>query len=857
MSVRGAEARVAATITAADLAERLGARRSGKGYACQCPAHDDRQASLSIGEGADGRVLLRCFAGCEVEAVVERLGLSMRDLFPEGQVPRVRQGGTIKSERPAPPPLSEAQVERMASALRQDPEAWHHVTAVLRLSPEVVASLKLGLRVDHEERKWLAYPYRRGEGWSHANCRSLDGPKDFRRYPSGQATTLYRGDTLEPGGTAILLEGERDVAAGLTLGLGMLGSVVGMPGVNQVKLAAQALADQGLIFVGTDADPAGDKAAEELGAKLGPERCRRLRFPGFKDLGDLLSSKGGLEEAGRVAREAIDAARASPPPLPPKRAAKRSPAPSVEPANEPQNTALLLGEIRDAFKRHVILPPGASEVLALWCLHTWALDAARHTPRIVLKSPAKRCGKTLTLQVMQAFSRRPLLAANLSAAVMFRAIDAWQPTLLVDEADSFLADNEELRGIINAGFEMGGAVLRCDGEKHEPKNFVCYAPVAIASINNVPGTIADRALTLDLARKPKGTTVARFDRRAREALAGFGPRLARWAEDTVPALRDATPGVPSALNDRQRDICEPLLAIADIAGGAWPQVAREAILQVCAIDETDDLRERLLGEVWRLFGEPGTDFLSLKVIVERLVQSETGGWDTVDRGKQLSTGKLARWLRGFGLIAVQSRQDADRRRGYLRQEFADVAARYLDSFPGNGVTGVTGVTRAENIDVQRHTAGVTGGVTGALGGVTPQGCAEPVTRSSGVTPSGGVTLEGPSNGRCHAVTPHPPALEEGEGPLSAETIWGAEELAAAVRQVEAAAGPKSPSGGPGVHPNGPLTPLQKQLVRQLRDGPVADGAIPDFFRRHAMETLAAKGLAERQGDAWHLRRGAA
>ncbi|SDD32622.1 hypothetical protein [Aquimonas voraii] len=72
-------------------------RRSGRGYLCRCPAHEDRAASLSIAAGDDGRVLLHCFAGCSVDDVVAALGLQRRDLFP----PNLRRAHTPEERRAA------------------------------------------------------------------------------------------------------------------------------------------------------------------------------------------------------------------------------------------------------------------------------------------------------------------------------------------------------------------------------------------------------------------------------------------------------------------------------------------------------------------------------------------------------------------------------------------------------------------------------------------------------------------------------------------------------------------------------------------------------------------------------------
>lgn len=287
-----------------DLLGRLeGVRRAGDGYSARCPAHEDRSPSLSVTQG-DDRILLFCHAECDTQAVVTAMGLTMADLF-------LAPKETRASEQPKPfvPPLSAGDVESRARALRGDPAAWRHVTEVLRIDPAVVESLRLGLYVNG--RRWLTYPYRAEGEWLFANCRSIDGPRAFMRDPAKQRTVLFNGDTLEAGGTAIVTEGERDCAAALTLRLhaevgGSAGAaVVAIPGADQARPdIVGALQGQSVVYVWTDADEKGEIAAKKIAGVVGPEKCRRVRLDGFKDLGDLLSAKGP-DEARRVALEAV------------------------------------------------------------------------------------------------------------------------------------------------------------------------------------------------------------------------------------------------------------------------------------------------------------------------------------------------------------------------------------------------------------------------------------------------------------------------------------------------------------------------------------------------------------------------
>ena len=189
-----------------------------------------------------------------------------------------------------------------------------------------------------------------------------------------------------------------------------------------------------------------------------------------------------------------------------------------EPWPEVVDGATLLDEITETTLRFVVLPPRAAEAIALWVLHTWCIDAAQISPRLALTSPTKRCGKSTGLKLLALLCKRPLHAANITAAVVFRVIDGHQPTLLVDEADTFLSDNEELRGIINAGHDRATAtVARCQGDEHDVTLYRCFAATAIAAIGELPGTITDRSIVIAMRRRAPGEHVEPLRRAQREA----------------------------------------------------------------------------------------------------------------------------------------------------------------------------------------------------------------------------------------------------------------------------------------------------------------------------------------------------
>jgi hypothetical protein len=205
--------------------------------------------------------------------------------------------------------------------------------------------------------------------------------------------------------------------------------------------------------------------------------------------------------------------------------------PEPEPWPTPVDGAALLDGIAEAIGRYVIMSDHARHAVALWTVHSFLLDCFGITPRLAVRSPMKRCGKTTLLDVLSRLVLRPLPTGSVTAAALFRIVEGYRPTLLVDEADTFLAEADELRGVLNSGHRKGGQVVRTVGDEHEPRAFSTFAAVAIAIIGNLPDTLHDRAVTIDLKRRMPSEAVAsfRFDRVAH--LDVLARQAARWAQD--------------------------------------------------------------------------------------------------------------------------------------------------------------------------------------------------------------------------------------------------------------------------------------------------------------------------------------
>lgn len=358
-----------------------------------------------------------------------------------------------------------------------------------------------------------------------------------------------------------------------------------------------------------------------------------------------------------------------------------------EPWPEPVDGSALLSDLVATFRRFLGLPEAAPEALALWVLHAHAHDAAEVSPLLALTSPEKRCGKTTALHLTGALVPRPLPASNVTAAALFRAVERWRPTLLVDEADTFLKDREELRGVLNSGHARAGAVVvRSVGEDHEARMFSTWAPKAVAMIGDLPDTLADRSVVVPMRRRHPDEDV---DRLRLDRLGDLEPlrRMAwRWTRDHADELRHADPEVPEALHDRAADNWRPLLAIADLAGGEWPERARRAARRLAGLGDGDDgsVRTLLLRDLRELFRRCRSDRLPSADVAEALEEMEERPWPEWGRSrKPITQAGIARLLKPFNVRPkVVKLPDGSTPRGYLLEEMEEVFRRYLPQEEG-------------------------------------------------------------------------------------------------------------------------------------------------------------------------------
>jgi putative DNA primase/helicase len=302
------------------------------------------------------------------------------------------------------------------------------------------------------------------------------------------------------------------------------------------------------------------------------------------------------------------------------------PFPSVEPASEPAAIDGLLHRIADRLKQHVVFPDEAASATALWLAFAWTHDAATHSPMLLVTSAERDSGKTTLLGLVNLLAPRGLMVIDPSPAVLYRLVEKWKPTLVVDEADDQFKENPPLRAVVNSGWTRGAGVPRCDPDTNEPEIFPTFGPKAIGMKGrSIPDTTMSRSITIEMVRKKPGERVADFEHLDDAGLKALRQQLARWAADSTDTLRGARPEMPEGFQNRLAANWRPLLAIADRAGGDWPRLGREAAAALAPKDSSS-VSVTLLEDIKATFADKKIDRLWSTPIAEALHTLEGRPW---------------------------------------------------------------------------------------------------------------------------------------------------------------------------------------------------------------------------------------
>lgn len=373
-----------------------------------------------------------------------------------------------------------------------------------------------------------------------------------------------------------------------------------------------------------------------------------------------------------------------------------SPAAPAEPRRR-LDGAQVLDDVQAFLTRFSAFPhEHCAPMLALWYAHTWAADRFYVTPRLVLSSAEPGSGKTRVLEVAQYLVKAPEMTFSATPAALFRMVGQGPITILFDEVDAIFtksgAGNEDLRALLNAGYKRSAMVARCKGDANNMvvERFPVYAPAALAGIaGGMPATITTRSITVHMRRRRRDERVEPFREQQVEAQsAPIREALAEWVASVAERVGNATPEMPEGVADRPAEIWESLLALADAAGGHWPETARAAcryfVIEATAEPVSDGVR--LLADLRTLFTERHTDRISTAEILLALHELDESPWADF-HGKPLNARTLSAELGVYGVKVKAFKQNGTTVKGYVIDGvngLSDAWSRYLPAATGEG-----------------------------------------------------------------------------------------------------------------------------------------------------------------------------
>ena len=361
-----------------------------------------------------------------------------------------------------------------------------------------------------------------------------------------------------------------------------------------------------------------------------------------------------------------------------------APFPDIEPWPESINPALLLDELSATIRRFIVMDKYQADIAALWLASCWFIDVIHTSPIALINAPEKGCGKTQLLTLLAKLAPRATQLSGISPSVLFRMIEKYQPTLFIDEIETVLKDNEDLRGLLNAGHTRDSAFVWrsvAAGDDFEPKRFTVWGMKAIAGIKAIKlaETVTSRSIVFELRRKKPDEKVNRLRFAEPLLFERLTAQLARFAQDYSDQIRQTRPVLPNELGDRDQDNIEPLLQVAYVAGDHWPDTATKAALKIFQTSQnTQSTANELLSDIQEIFETKHISKISTAELIEALVSDDEKAWQTYNRGKQLTPRQLAGKLKDYGIYSKDIKFSYGQTlKGYSLEMFSDTFERYL------------------------------------------------------------------------------------------------------------------------------------------------------------------------------------
>ncbi len=362
--------------------------------------------------------------------------------------------------------------------------------------------------------------------------------------------------------------------------------------------------------------------------------------------------------------------------------------------------------VENYFKRYVTYPSlHALTAHVLWVVHTYLMALWDITPRMGFFSPEPGSGKSRALEVSRRVAHNPMPTASITGASFMRMVHKGDYTIFIDELEGIYGSaaardaNSTLTSVLNAGFESDAVAHRCEAKTNKPEIFNIYAPVMMAGLKRakLPDSLKSRMIAIDMKRRLPGKTEADFRKRHAESEARpIREALEKWCDEAEGKINLDDIVLPSDIRDRDADIWEPLFAIAQVAGGDWPERVTEAarwFVNTRVDDSADSSGLRLLRDCVVVLEHTHTckpDWLRSQLF--NMIDSPWSTWGK--NGTGITTFMLKQWLKDYGIKPYAVKVGGDVVKGYHLKQFKEELARYPEPTgpqpEGDGYTGYSG-----------------------------------------------------------------------------------------------------------------------------------------------------------------------
>jgi hypothetical protein len=463
------------------------------------------------------------------------------------------------------------------------------------------------------------------------------------------------------------------------------------------------------IYMIPDNDDTGRKAMKNLASKLLPKNSVfMVNYPSFEfppawDIADAFPTNWDKEKFQSYIDSATPYLLQQPPSTNTKPIKENEVrlTEDVEPYAGNVNGLELVNELISIIKSHIILKENEAVAIAYWILQTYNIEAFTFAPRLLIISPEKRCGKSTLLQLLELLCYRSWPVGNCTSAVLFRMIEKEQPTVLIDEADSFFHKSSEMRNIIDVGFQKKFNVMRSAGMNFEQvKLYRVFSMMAIASINNLSDTIMDRGIKIEMKRKLTEENIQPLRARAQETrFQQIKQKCRKLMLDIGEQAGSIFIDYIEGLSDRACNVWEGIIAIATLIGDRERAICAAKEIYISSSDDTESIKNILLRHILKIFENHNFEDISSSVLVSDLISIDGGPWSEYPNGKPLTAHKLARLLKEYKIRTFQKNVNGSNTNHYRYSCFTEIFERYIPTeFRAINSKNITDIFEKEKTD---------------------------------------------------------------------------------------------------------------------------------------------------------------